>query len=267
MAIKAEGIVGRGETYKVNPLSIHIKSGWNPRTDFTGHEELVEFIKENGPAFNPLRVKKLKEGEIQLIAGERRLKAVCECIESGIPIEWVPCIFERSTMSDTEAMLLTIFENEGKPFQPLEEAEAFQRLKGWGMNVSGIAKRMGKSEVFIYRRLTLIDASEELKQEIKDRKINLTEAEKIIKDSDGDTGKQKKKLAAKNSGKIVFSYNKKEDEITCNVKEMALNEVGDIIFSIKQALDIESKEFWENLEAAGLDPKTFKIECKAKAKE
>ncbi len=261
MAIKHSAISGRGASiYNVDPLQIKIIDGWNPREDFEGEEELLSFIKENGiEAIPPLKVRKKKDDSIVLIAGERRLRAVIRAIDDGFPAAPVPCIFTRPTISQSEAMFLTIFENEGKRFNPVEEAGAFNRLRCWGVKVSEIAKRMGKSKVHVYKRLILIDASEELKAEIKEKNINLTDAEEIIKESAGSIDTQSKKLKKKKAekvDKVVFRW----DKITASLstkKDMS-DKAKDCFFEMLNNI----KSFHLELEGLGYDIDTMKFEIK-----
>lgn len=195
MAITHDAISGRSNLYNVDPRQIKVVNGWNPRTDFTGEEELKQSIIENG-VLVPLRVKKV-DNDILLIDGERRLRATLKAIEEGNNIETVPCMFTRNNISDSEALFLSIITNDGMPLDPIEEAEAFQRLKNWGISVAEIARKVGRSDVFIYKRLMLIDAGKELKEEIKNKGINLAEAEKIIKESKGSLSSQKERVIGK----------------------------------------------------------------------
>lgn len=195
MAIKHEAITSRSNIYNVDPRAIQVRDGWNPRTEFDGIDELANSIFHNGLKV-PLQVRKVDD-DIFLIDGERRLKAIRILIEKGVEIVSVPCIFADRNISDVEAMFLAISANEGKPLDPIEEAEAFNRLKNWGVTVSNIARRKGKSEVFVYRRLLLVNASPELQAEIKAKNINLTEAEEIIKTSQGIIDDQNKKTRAR----------------------------------------------------------------------
>lgn len=204
MAIKHEAIERRGASlYNVYPKQIIVENGWNPRTDFSGQEELANSIRENGVQL-PLTVKKTKQG-IVLVNGERRLRATLWLIENGCDITTVPCIFTRPNISEPEAMLMALIANDGKPLDPIEQAEAFNRLRGWGLSVAQISRKTGRSDVFVYRRLTLVDASEDLKKEIKSKNIKLTDAEKIIKESSGKVLTQAQKASAKmRSNRLTF---------------------------------------------------------------
>ena len=89
-----EGFQKRKEFFTVDPKVIVVKNGWNPRTDFSGEEELRDSIIQNGVLI-PLRVKKV-DNVLELIDGERRLRATHLAIKEGHNIESVPVILERA---------------------------------------------------------------------------------------------------------------------------------------------------------------------------
>jgi ParB/RepB/Spo0J family partition protein len=192
MAIKMDGIVGRGDQYRVDPRIIVVQDGWNPRTDFSGQDELKLSIIENGVR-QPLRVKK-QDNRIILIDGERRLRATLQAIAEGHAIESVPAIFERNGVNDIEAMFTALITNEGKPLDPVEEATAFYRLQNWGVSVGDIARRMGKSESHVRNRLALVDAAPELKAAIQAKQVGTVDAVKIVKESGGNIEAQTKAI-------------------------------------------------------------------------
>lgn len=184
MAIKHEAIINRGATiYNVDPRKIIVEDGWNPRTDFSGEGELKDSIIQNGVK-RSLLVKKVDD-RIILRNGERRLRATLKAISEGHDIKSVPCKFQDRNISDAESFFESMIADDGVRLNPVEEAEGYRKLRAWGLSVADIARRMGKSNVHIYRRLTLVDASEELKSEIRDRNITLGDAEKVIKESKG----------------------------------------------------------------------------------
>ena len=193
MPFKHDAVVSRKDYFYLDPKQIVVREGWNPRQEFgtVEDDELKLSIIENG-VLEPLEVKRTGF-EIVLINGERRLRATLQAISEGHEIAGIPCLIQRHTMSDTEAMFLALNTNTGKRLEPLEEADAFARLRNWNIPVSTIARRMGKSTPFVYRRLLLIDATPELKAEIKEKKINLVDAERVIKESDGSAEKQNHK--------------------------------------------------------------------------
>ena len=116
--------------------------------------ELVNSIKEHG-IIEPLVVAKTPAG-YQLIAGERRWRA-----SKLAGLTTVPVIVKETT---AKGMLeMAIVENvQREDLNPIERAQAFQRLvEEFGLPVSEIAKRVGKSESYVSnttRLLALPDA-------------------------------------------------------------------------------------------------------------
>lgn len=185
-----EGVQNRKDHYFVDPRQIIVTDGWNPRTDFSGHKELVESIKANG-VLVPLRVRRGGENDEQifLLDGERRLRASLEA-----EAEAVPCIFERTTMNDVEAMVLSLVTNQGKPLEPIEEAVAFGKLRGWGLNNAEIARRVGKSEGHVRNRLLLLDASPAVQQAVAAKQVKPSDATRIVRQAEGNIDAQNTKL-------------------------------------------------------------------------
>jgi len=94
-----EGFISRrgGEIFMVDPRIINVVDDWNHRVDFSGEEDLILSIIENGVRV-PLLVKKTKEGTLDLVDGERRLKAVLKAIDHGNDIKAVPVeVAKRNT--------------------------------------------------------------------------------------------------------------------------------------------------------------------------
>jgi ParB/RepB/Spo0J family partition protein len=193
MAIEGKGILGRGNIYRVDPREIRVIGGWNPRTDFTGEEELMNSIAQNG-VIEPLMVRKAEDG-IVLVDGERRLRATLRAIKAGHNIVSVPALFLEKNINDIEALFFTLIANDGKRLEPVEEAEAFRRFKAWGLSAEEIANRIGRKDVYVKRRLELVNAAPEVKQALKEKKVGVNEARKIVAKGKGSVEKQGQELA------------------------------------------------------------------------
>lgn len=225
MSIKNSAIVGRTDLYNVNPNSIIVKEGFNPRINFDENklDDLKNSIIANGVKV-PLLVKLNNENNFVLIDGERRLRATLKAISEGAEIVSVPCRIERKTMNEIDMLTLAMTANESERLTPIEEAHAFNRLKNYGISVTDIAKKVGKSVPFVYNRLSLLDASPEVLKEVESKRITLSDAQKIIEQSDS-IQTQKEKLeevktikANKKATKISVdtNYNKKEFVELCS---------------------------------------------------
>jgi len=189
------GFVGTKQYFMFDPKKIIVKNNWNPRTDFSGEADLVESIIESGVEV-PLLVRKSGE-EVILIDGERRLRAALKAINEGAEIAGVPIIVARKNISDIEALTTTLIRNDGKPLAPVEEAQAFGRLIKWGIEAREIAKRIGKSDVFVYQRLKLIDATPEIASALAEGAISIKDASEVVEESGGSIEGQSEALAGK----------------------------------------------------------------------
>lgn len=247
-----DGVGTRKEFFLFDPRQIKIVDGWNPRTDFDTDDDkiLKESIIENG-VLQPLRVKRSGD-EIHLIDGERRLRAVLQAIADGCNIEFVPMILERKTISDVEAMLTAIIANDGKPFEPIEEAAALARLVKWGVTVDELAKRLGRCKVFVYERLKLVDASPELRSALKNKDVSIKTAAKIVATAGGDTERQVQGIArARDERKITISWDKQ----ACGAKIKAPGRPDDFC----QLGDVFKPDFLIELKELGADLRTLRV--------
>lgn len=136
------------EMIQPNPLQ--------PRSNITPDslKDLVQSIKQSG-ILEPLVAAKTPAG-YQLIAGERRWRAA-----KLAGLTTIPVIIKETT---ARGMLeMAIIENvQREDLNPLERAQAFERLiEEFGLPVTEIAKRIGKSDAYVsntLRLLTLPDA-------------------------------------------------------------------------------------------------------------
>lgn len=118
--------------------------------------DLVSSIKEHG-IIEPLVVAKTPAG-YQIIAGERRWRAARL---AGLPT--VPIVIKETT---AKGMLeLAIVENvQREDLNPIERAQAFQRLvEEFGLTVTEIAKRVGKSESYVSNTMRLLGIPDAIK--------------------------------------------------------------------------------------------------------
>lgn len=160
-------VVGVGE--------IAVVPGHNPRTHFDEVKmaELAESLRAVG-VLQPLVVRPGKKGGYELIAGERRLRAAREVFgEGGV----VPVIVKQC--GDAEMQAMAIIENTGREdMGPANEAEGAQKLmlllKGDRVEV---AAQLGWTVSKLDRRLALMQASQEVREALSQKKITLSHAE------------------------------------------------------------------------------------------
>lgn len=188
----SDAIISKKNFHYVDPTKVIVQDGWNSRKDFGDLESLMRSIIESG-VLNPIHCKKDEDGNPVLMDGERRLRACLMAVDEGHDIR-VPCFFKRKSISDTEAMFVQLIANDGKPFAPSEEGEAFRRLVDWGLNISEIQKRTGRTNYYVKSRLALADACKDLQKAVDSGKIAIGKAVKIVKDSDGSIDAQRQQV-------------------------------------------------------------------------
>ena len=224
--------------YKVDPTTIKVLDGWNPRVDFGDIDSLKDSIIENGVLL-PLTLKRTSKGNLNLIDGERRLRAVLAAIkEVGENIK-VPAFIEDRNLTTTNALCRALISNDGKPLKPYEEAEAIGRLVKWGNTVEQIAKKLGKHRSYVSRRLEFLDAGVEVQNARNSGMLSQGDCLDIIKESEGDEEVQKKlvkekKYTSKKSRKvegiteklnIMLEFLEPQDELISNPLRHIIEEI------------------------------------------
>lgn len=138
--------------------------------DGSQDETLLNSIKEHG-LLQPILVRPLNHG-FEIVAGHRRFQT-CRSLRW----RFVPCKIRE--MTDKQAFEIQLTENiQRKSMDPIEEAEAFRRYVvefGWG-GVSELAKKIGKSEEYVSHRIQLLRLSTDIKDQIINSKINVSQA-------------------------------------------------------------------------------------------
>ena len=159
------------------PLTQIIPNRNQPRQEFNPEqmEELTASIKENG-ILQPLTVRELENGDFELIAGERRLRAAKDA-----GLETVP-VYILSVDADVEMMEYALVENiQRVDLKPLEKAEGYAILSGkYDLSQEDIAKRVGKSRPAIANALRLLKLPPEIKSSLNSGKISTGHALAIL---------------------------------------------------------------------------------------
>ena len=151
-----------------------------PRSDFneTQLNELVESIKQYG-IIQPLIVHN-KNGQYELIAGERRLRAA-----KIIGLEKVPAIIRD--VDEQEKLEIALIENlQRENLNSIETALAYRKLiDEFNLTQEEVGIRVGKSRSSITNILRLLNLPEEIQQGLKNGRINEGHA-KLISGLEGE---------------------------------------------------------------------------------
>ena len=138
-----------------------LPSRWQPRRDFNPEllNELARSIESHG-LINPLVVRKTTDGGYELIAGERRLRAIRDILKK----EMAPVRLMRA--EDATMRELALVENlQRDDLNPIEEAVAYHELrKELGLTHEAIAERLQVSRPKITNTMRLLELPEEIKQ-------------------------------------------------------------------------------------------------------
>jgi len=147
-----------------------------PRQEFPEDKllELVESIQEYG-VVQPITLTPIENGEFELVAGERRLKATKRAGETKIP-----AIVKETT--NREQMELALIENiQRHDLNPIEEAQAYYNLmEEFDLTQSEVAQKVGKSRSSIANILRLLELPQKIKQGLKQEKLSPGKARALL---------------------------------------------------------------------------------------
>ncbi|WP_251574240.1 nucleoid occlusion protein [Limosilactobacillus agrestimuris] len=145
-----------------------IPNRYQPRKVFDqdGIRELAQTIDEHG-LLQPIVVREYESAKYEIIAGERRCRAV-----KLLNWETVPAIIEK--MSDKETASLALIENlQRSQLSSIEEAQAYRQLMDLNhLTQSALAKGMGKSQSFVANKLRLLKLIKPVQTAILDHRIS-----------------------------------------------------------------------------------------------
>lgn len=157
------------------PLDNIVPSPFQPRTVFDEDriDELCQTIKTHG-VIQPIVVR-VRDGVFEIIAGERRFRAV-----KKLGLETIPAIIRE--FNDSQAASIALIENlQREGLTAIEEAMAYQQLiELHQLTQESLAQRLGKSQSTIANKIRLLHLSEPVKQALLERKITERHARALL---------------------------------------------------------------------------------------
>ena len=148
-----------------------------PRKSFDEYELklLSDSIRSSG-IIQPLSVRKNADGEYELIAGERRLRAA---VNAGL--RRVPCILHKT--DEETAALYSLTENlQRSNLTVFEESEGIERLiSEYGMSQSEAAARLGIAQSTLSNKLRLLRLSDSIKERIISARLTERHARALLR--------------------------------------------------------------------------------------
>ena len=138
----------------------------------TALAELAASIASHG-LLQSLVVRKGKRGKYEIVAGQRRFRALSRLAEQGT-ITRDHSVLCQVRQDDASATEISLAENVARePMHPADEFEAFRDLIDEGASVADIAARFGYSETTIEKRLRLARVSPVIIAAYREGEINL----------------------------------------------------------------------------------------------
>lgn len=164
------------------PIEYLVPHPQNPRKDLGDLEELTASIKENG-IYQNLTVIPIneeapdEEPKYMVVIGHRRLEAA-----KRAGLKEVPCAIVRD-LSETRQLQIMLLENmQRSDLTVYEQAQGFQQLLDFGMDIEDISQQSGFSKSTIRRRLEIAKLDQNKLKEISStRQLSLKEFDALAK--------------------------------------------------------------------------------------
>ncbi|WLR50857.1 nucleoid occlusion protein [Bacillus tianshenii] len=149
---------------------------FQPRTIFVDAriKELSQTIEAHG-MIQPIVVRQYGEEQYEIIAGERRWRAV-----QKLGWEKIPALVKE--MDDTETASVALIENlQREELSSIEEATAYAKLlELHGLTQEALARQLGKGQSTIANKLRLLKLPDEVQNAIMEKKITERHARALI---------------------------------------------------------------------------------------
>lgn len=149
---------------------------YQPRAIFNSEKisELAQTIHTHG-MIQPIVLRRLNEEDYELIAGERRWRAV-----QSLGWEKIPAIIRD--MNDSQTASVALIENlQREELTVIEEALAYAKLiELHQLTQEALAQRLGKSQSTIANKIRLLKLPESVQQAIMDKQITERHARALI---------------------------------------------------------------------------------------
>jgi ParB family transcriptional regulator, chromosome partitioning protein len=186
-----------------------------PRRNFVSESlrELAASIKEKG-ILQPVVVRRLPDGQLEIIAGERRWRAA-----QMAGLKEIPIIIKNSP--DQDALELALIENlQREDLNPIETAEAYSHIvKTYGLTQQALADRLGMERATVANTLRLLGLAPLARTLLLSSQISMGHAKVLLSLSDhehqADFAKKvaEKKLSVRELERQIarWQFNRTED--------------------------------------------------------
>ena len=146
--------------------TINIEEGIRQIIDTKPLDELVTSIKQHG-ILQPIVVEAVEGGRYKLQIGSRRMAAA-----RIIGLGKVPALVLDDRLEAEKSIAIMLVENlHREDIDPIDEAEAFAKLKDMGTKVSAIARLVGKERTYVSHALRLLRLHPKVREAVRQRTI------------------------------------------------------------------------------------------------
>ncbi|WP_042352976.1 nucleoid occlusion protein [Bacillus massiliigorillae] len=164
------------EEIKQIPIAEIVPNRFQPRTIFNDAKitELAQTIHTHG-IIQPIVVREYEQGKFEIIAGERRFRAM-----QKLGWEMAPVIVKN--LSDTETASVALIENlQREELSPIEEAVAYSKLlELHQLTQEALAQRLGIGQSTVANKLRLLKLPDEVHQALLNKTITERHARSLI---------------------------------------------------------------------------------------
>lgn len=154
-----------------------VPNKYQPRREFTEEKikELAESIKQNG-LLQSITLRDMGNGFYELIAGERRLRAIKY-------LQYAKTKAIVKELTDEQMATLALIENiQREELTPIEEAHAYQDLLRINkLTQDELAKSLGKTQATVANKLRLLKLSKKVIDAINTKKITERHGRAMVK--------------------------------------------------------------------------------------
>ncbi|RSL29803.1 nucleoid occlusion protein [Salibacterium salarium] len=224
------------------PIEKITANPFQPRTIFQEEKiaELAQSIRTHG-LLQPITVRE-REGSFEIIAGERRWRAVL-----SIGMKEIPAIIKN--FNDTQTASVALIENlQREELTAIEEATAYSKLlELHGLTQESLAQRLGKGQSTVANKLRLLYLNETTQQALKDKQITERHARALL--AVKDTEKQefilqevlKRELNVKQTEQLIKHHTEEKPKKPKPTRKHYSKDTRLAMNTIRQSVDMVEK--------------------------
>lgn len=187
-AMKDAGATSR-DLWMVERKKLKVLDGFNVRDLATPENKAhiqqlaASMLAEGFYQDKPLAGFVAQEGKKQIIYvtdGHCRLAAVDLAVKQGAEIERIPVVVKPQGTNPEDLAVALVRSNSGKPLSPYEIGLVCKRLVSYGMEVPGVAERLGYTPKYVTDLLALVGAPKKLRDMVSTGTVAATTAIEAI---------------------------------------------------------------------------------------